>query len=84
MGFCIKDIKDLTPVRGQDEKISDTQGIDFWSPTRLRLFTTSSLFFLEHLADELKIYSVSQLRLKLPQTRVIKMMSTNMCVSTRR
>ena len=32
-----KDIKDLTPVRGQDGKISDTQGKDFWSPTRLRL-----------------------------------------------
>jgi hypothetical protein len=29
------DIKDLTPVRGQDGKISDTQGKDFWSPTRL-------------------------------------------------
>ena len=26
-----KDIKDLTPVRGQDGKISDTQGKDFWS-----------------------------------------------------
>jgi len=31
-----KDIKDLTPVRGQDGKISDTQGKDFWSLTRLR------------------------------------------------
>ena len=31
----IKEIKDLTPVRGQDGKISDTQGKDFWSPTRL-------------------------------------------------
>ena len=31
----VKDIKDLTPVRGQDGKISDTQGKDFWSPTRL-------------------------------------------------
>jgi hypothetical protein len=31
-----KDIKDLTPVRGQDGKISDTQGKDFLSPTRLR------------------------------------------------
>jgi hypothetical protein len=30
-----QDIKDLTPVRGQDGKISDTQGKDFWSPTRL-------------------------------------------------
>ena len=30
------DIKDLTPVRGQDGKISDTQGKDFWSPTMLR------------------------------------------------
>jgi len=29
------DIKDLTLVRGQDGKISDTQGKDFWSPTRL-------------------------------------------------
>ena len=29
------DIKDLTPVRGQDGKISDTQGKDLWSPTRL-------------------------------------------------
>ena len=29
-----KDIKDLTPVRGQEGKISDTQGTDFWSPTR--------------------------------------------------
>jgi hypothetical protein len=25
-------IKDLTPVRGQDGKISDTQGKDFWRP----------------------------------------------------
>jgi hypothetical protein len=31
-----KEIKDLTPVRGQDGKISDTQGKDFWSPTRFR------------------------------------------------
>jgi len=31
----IEEIKDLTPVRGQDGKISDTQGKDFWSPTRL-------------------------------------------------
>ena len=31
----LKDIKDLTPVRGQDGNISDTQGKDFWSPTRL-------------------------------------------------
>ena len=31
-----KDIKDQTPVRGQDEKTSDTQGKDFWSPKRLR------------------------------------------------
>ena len=34
-----KDIKDLTTVRGQDGKISNTQigqGKDFWSPTRLR------------------------------------------------
>ena len=30
------DIKDLTLVRGQDEKISHTQGKDFWSPTRVR------------------------------------------------
>jgi hypothetical protein len=30
-----KDIKDIKPVRGQDRKISDTQGKDFWSPTRL-------------------------------------------------
>jgi hypothetical protein len=30
-----KEIKDLTPVRGQDGKILDTQGKDFWSPTRL-------------------------------------------------
>ena len=30
------DIKDLTPVRGQDGKISDTQGKDFWSPMKLR------------------------------------------------
>jgi len=30
------DIKNQTPVRGQDGKISDTQGKDFWSPTRLR------------------------------------------------
>jgi hypothetical protein len=29
------DIKDLTSVRGQDGKISDTQGKDFWSPARL-------------------------------------------------
>ena len=36
--FClalVQDIKDLTPVRGQEWKISDTQGKDFWSPTRL-------------------------------------------------
>ena len=32
---CLFDIKDLTLVRGQDGKISDTQGKDFWSPTRL-------------------------------------------------
>jgi hypothetical protein len=31
-----KEIKDLTPVRGHDGKISDTQGKDFWSPTRFR------------------------------------------------
>ena len=31
-----KDIKDLTPVRGQDGKFSDTQGKYCWSPTRLR------------------------------------------------
>ena len=31
-----RDIKDLTPVRGQDRKISDTQGKNFLSPTRLR------------------------------------------------
>jgi hypothetical protein len=30
----IKDIKDLKPVRGEDGKISDTQGKDFWSPNR--------------------------------------------------
>ena len=30
-----RDIKDPTPVRGQDGQISDTQGKDFWSPTRL-------------------------------------------------
>jgi hypothetical protein len=34
--LAVGDIKDLTPVRGQDGKISDTQGKDFWSPTRLR------------------------------------------------
>ena len=34
--FVIKEIKDLTPVRGQDGKISDTQGKNFWSPTRHR------------------------------------------------
>ena len=34
--YSPKDIKDLTPVRGQDGKISDTQGKDFCSPTRLR------------------------------------------------
>jgi hypothetical protein len=34
--FIWKDIKDLTPVRGQDGKISDTQGKHlYWSPTRL-------------------------------------------------
>jgi hypothetical protein len=27
-------MKDLTLVRGQDGKISDTQGKDFWSPTK--------------------------------------------------
>ena len=32
----LRDVKDLTPVRGQDGKISDTQGKDFWFPTRLR------------------------------------------------
>ena len=33
-----KEIKDLTPVRGQDGKISDTRGKDFyWSPTRQSL-----------------------------------------------
>jgi hypothetical protein len=32
----IWEIKGLTPVRGQDGKISDTQGKDFWSPTMLR------------------------------------------------
>ena len=35
--FClalVQDIKDLTPARGQDGKISDIQGKDFWSPTR--------------------------------------------------
>jgi hypothetical protein len=31
-----RDIKGLTPVRRQDGKISDTQGKDFWSPTRVR------------------------------------------------
>ena len=36
-----RDIKDLTPVRGQDEKISDTQGKDFWSPTRQGLLLTN-------------------------------------------
>jgi hypothetical protein len=29
------EIKDLTPVRGQDGKISDTQGKDFWSPVSM-------------------------------------------------
>ena len=33
---ALKDIKDLTAVRGQDGKISDTQGKDFLSQTRLR------------------------------------------------
>jgi hypothetical protein len=28
--------KNQIPVKGQDGKISDTQGKDFWSPTRLR------------------------------------------------
>ena len=32
----VTDIKDLTPVRGQDGKISDTEGTDVWSLTRLR------------------------------------------------
>ena len=32
----IWEIKNLKPVGGQDGKISDTQGKDFWSPTRLR------------------------------------------------
>ena len=34
--FIWKDIKDLTPVRGQDGKISDTRGKDlYWSPNWL-------------------------------------------------
>ena len=33
--MILRDIKDLTPVRGKYGKISDTQGKDFWSPTRL-------------------------------------------------
>ena len=36
MGIIPREIKDLTPIRGQDGKISDTQGKDFWSSTRLR------------------------------------------------
>jgi hypothetical protein len=32
----ISEKKNQTPVRGQNGKISDTQGKDFWSPTRLR------------------------------------------------
>ena len=31
-----EDIKYLTPVRGQNGNISDTEGKDFWSPTRFR------------------------------------------------
>ena len=41
----LRDIKDLTPVRGQDGKISDTQGKDFWSPTRLRRVGDQYNFF---------------------------------------
>ena len=33
-----EEIKDLTPVRGQDGKISDTQEKDFWSPNEAPLF----------------------------------------------
>jgi hypothetical protein len=44
----IKDIKDLTPVRGQDGKISDTSRKDFcWSigiSCSLQLITASTLF----------------------------------------
>jgi hypothetical protein len=32
---CTKDIKDLTPVRGQEVKILDTQGKDFWRPIEI-------------------------------------------------
>jgi len=35
MIFFSEDIKDLTPVRGQDGKISDTQGKDFWTNRNL-------------------------------------------------
>jgi hypothetical protein len=49
--FSGREIKDLTPVRGQDGKISDTQGKDFWSPTRLRhliLFLTNILLKVQY------------------------------------
>ena len=36
--LAVRDLKDVTPVRGQDGKISDTQGKDIWSLTRLRRF----------------------------------------------
>jgi hypothetical protein len=44
----VQDIKDLTPARGQDGKISDIQGKDFWSPTResggrLRVYTLQKI-----------------------------------------
>ena len=40
-----KEIKDLTPVRGQDGKISDTRGKDFyWSPTRRSLIGDQKSF----------------------------------------
>ena len=41
--MCLEDkyIKDLTPGRGQDGKIADTQGKDFWSPTRLAELETN-------------------------------------------
>jgi hypothetical protein len=36
LNFFPEDVKDITPVRGQEGKISDTQEKDCWSPTRLR------------------------------------------------
>jgi hypothetical protein len=41
----LKDINNLTPVRGQDGKISDTHRKDFWSQTMLESFPWVSEIF---------------------------------------